>query len=165
MIIALSLALAAPVSAPPAPQVTSLTCGTIALRMASYKSSGADVLAPASQTLTRRVSGKWVRVALEPSGRVRVEGQQVQNRYVTSWACVTGRQRAAYVVLGYVCAIDPGYPKDCGGEKEWFRVLDRRGRFADAGVAHGGAVRDRLNARLGIAGALAAGVRMTAVVD
>ena len=175
MIIALSLALVAPVNAPlalvapvNAPillKVETLRCGAIDLRMASYPATGAGVTAPASQTLTRRVDAKQVRVELEPSVRVLVDGHRVQNRYVTSWACVAGRQRARYVVLGYACAIDPGYPHDCGGEKEWFRLLDRRGRFADAGVPHDGAARDRLNARLGIAAAMAAGVSMTALIE
>ena len=39
------------------------------------------------------------------------------------------------------------------------RLLDERGRLVDAAVPHDGAARDKLNARLEIAGAMAAGVR------
>ena len=92
-----------------------------------------------------------------------IQGGEVADRYVASWACVAGR-RARYILLGYACAADAGSPHDCGGEKEWFRLLDGRGRFVDAGVPHGGAARDQLNARLGIAHAMAAGVSMTPVV-
>ena len=77
---------------------------------------------------------------------------------------MAGERQARYVLLGYACAADPGGRQDCGGEKEWFRLLDGRGRFVDAGVPHDGAARDKLNARLGVAGAVAAGVTMTPVV-
>lgn len=160
---ALSLSLAAANPTALVRHDAALRCGTIDLRITS--DNAPHVLAPVSQTLTRRVGTTRVQIPLERSGIVPVDGHRVRNRFVSSWTCLTGRDRQHYVLVGYACAIDPGYRNDCGGEKEWMRVLNERGRFIDAGVPQGGAARDRFNARIGIADALAAGVAMTSVLD
>ena len=166
MMLALLVSLAGSAGAPaPVTQVETLRCGAADLRMTSHTLAGPRApLAPIDQKLTRRVGARQVPVALEPTASVAVQGGRVADRYVASWACVAGERQAHYVLLGYACADDPGGPQDCGGEKEWFRLLDGRGRFVDAGVPHDGAARDKLNARLGIADAMAAGVTMTPVV-
>ena len=166
MMLTLLILLAGSAGAPaPVTQVETLRCGAADLRMTSHTLAGPRTpLAPIEQKLTRRVGARQLPVALDPTGSVTVQGGRVADRYVASWACVTGERHAHYVLLGYACADNPGGPQDCGGEKEWFRLLDERGRFVDAGVPHDGAARDRLNARLGIAGAMAAGVTMTPVV-
>ncbi len=166
MMLTLLALIAASAGAPaPVTQVETLRCGGADLRMTSHTLAGPRApLAPIDQKLTRRVGARQLPVALEPTASVAVQGGRVSDRYVASWACVAGGRRAHYVLLGYACAGDPGGPRDCGGEKEWFRLLDERGRFVDAGVPHDGAARDKLNARLGIANAMAAGVTMTPVV-
>ena len=166
MMLTLLVSLAGSAGAPaPVTQVETLRCGVADLRMTSHTLAGPRAaLAPIDQKLTRRVGARQVPVALEPTASVAVQGGRVANRYVASWACVAGGRRAHYVLLGYACADDPGGPQDCGREKAWFRLLDERGRFMDAGVPHDGAARDKLNARLGIADAMAAGVTMTPVV-
>ena len=166
MLTLLALLAAASAGAPaPVTQVQTLRCGAADLRMTSHTLAGPTApLAPVDQKLTRRVGASQLPVALEPTASVAVQGGRVSNRYVASWACVAGERQAHYVLLGYACADDPGGRQDCGGEKEWFRLLDGRGRFVDAGVPHDGAARDRLNARLRIAGAMAAGVTMTPAV-
>jgi hypothetical protein len=146
-----------------ATHVETLRCGAAEWQMTSRTVAGTR--APVRQALTGRVGKKRVAIALERGGRVPVDGHRVQNRYVGSWACLTGKRGAHYVMLGYSCAVDAGYPNDCGGEKEWFRLLDARGRFTDAGAPHDGAVRDRLYARLGLAAAMAAGVKMTDLLE
>lgn len=166
MILAMSLLLAASSAAPLENHIVALNCGPADLRIVSRAYAGQNApLAPASQTLTRRVGGRQVPVTLERGRGIVVDGYRVHDRYVVSWACVTSTHQAHYVLLGYGCAVDPGDPNDCGGEKEWFRLLDGRGRFVDVGVPHDGAASERLNARLGIAGALTAGVTMTPVVE
>lgn len=112
-----------------------------------------------------RVVGQRRPVTLEPAGTVTVDGHRVRNRFVSSWACVRSERGASYVYFGYACAIDPGYPRDCGGDKEWFRLADERGRLVDAGVPHNGPARDRLNRRLGLAKIVQAGVQMTDVLE
>lgn len=168
MMLLAALSLAAPLLAGggdvrPVAHVEDLRCGAASLRMTSHAVPGTT--APVAQSLTRRAGGKRVAVALEKGGTVLVDGHRVRNSYVISWACLTGARKAHYVLLGYNCAIDTGYPHDCDGEKEWFRLLDTRGRFADAGVPHDGDARDRLYKRLGIGAAVDAGVKMTTVVD
>ncbi len=166
MMLTLLVSLAGSAGAPaPVTQVETLRCGAADLRMTSHTLTGPTApLAPIDQKLTRRVGARQVPVALEPTASVAVQGGHVPDRYVASWACVAGGRQARYVLLGYACANDPGGHQDCGGEKEWFRLLDERGRFVDAGVPREGAARDKLNARLGIADAMAAGVTMTPVV-
>ena len=165
MLILLAL-LAGSAGAPsPIAQVETLHCGAADLRMTSYTYPGRMApLAPAHQELTRRIGARQIAVSLEPPGNVTVQGVRVSGRYVASWACLAAEHRAHYVLLQYACTDDSGGASDCGGEKEWFRVLDRRGLFVDADVPHDGPARDELNARLGIASAMAAGVTMTAVV-
>ncbi len=102
-------------------------------------------------------------IPLEPRHRVTVDGRQVADRYVVSWACVAGHPPTHYVLIGYACAFDPG-PAICDNRKEWFRLIDQRGRFADAGVPDDGPARDRLYSEPGIAPAMAAGVSMTPVI-
>ncbi|MDO7842783.1 hypothetical protein [Sphingomonas immobilis] len=163
MMLLMALSLAAAGDAGLTKHVADLRCGAADLRVTSHALAGTT--APVAQSLTRRVGKKRVAVALEPAGSALVDGHRVRGRYVVSWACLTGAQRVRYVMLGYNCAVDPGDPHDCGGEKEWFRLLDTRGRFVDAGVPHDGDRRDRLYARLGIADQTAAGVKMAGVLD
>jgi len=155
MIAALALAAAPPV------QVAAITCGGTAFHVASRAATGPNPpLAPATQTLTRRVGASEVPVPLDRTRPASVDGRRVADRYLSSWACVTGAGTARFLLLGYACATDDG----CGGRKEWVRLLDPRGRTVDAGVPQDGPARDRLNTRLGIARAMAAGVQMVAVV-
>lgn len=163
--VALLILLAGPAGPGAVNQVEALRCGAADLRMTSHALAGSTApFPPTDQRLTRRSGTKQIPVALERSDTVSVQGARVADRYVASWACVAGGRQAHYVLLGYACAADPGGAHDCGGEKEWFRLLDGRGRFVDAGVPHEGAARDQLNARLGISEAMAAGVTMTPVV-
>lgn len=165
MIAAIALMLANAASASPVLQVERLSCGSADLRMSSGVLTGkAAPLTPVAQTLTRKVGKAYRHVALERSSSVTIDGQRVLGRYVSSWACITGHGQQRYVLLGYACAVDPGNPGDCGGQKEWFRVLGTNGRFADTGVPHDGPIRERLDMRLGISDAMAAGVTMTPVV-
>lgn len=166
MIVIAALALAASTLPSTRQQIERLRCGSADLRMTSEVSTDPKApLAPIDQTLTRREGIKRFRIPLEHSTPVVVDGHHVPDRYVTSWACVAGNGETHYVLVGYACTLDPGLPHDCRGEKEWFRLLDERGRFADAGIPHGGAVRDRLNSRLGISQALATGVTMTPLLE
>ena len=165
MIHTLALILAAVGDASATARTATLTCG--AAEFALTSSTVADPtgpLAPVAQTLIRRSGATHRRVPLERGGSAVVGGQRVRDRYVASWACIAGRWPARYVVIGYACTADPGNPGDCGGDKEWFRLLDTRGRFVDTAVPHDGVARDRLYARLGIADTMAAGVTMTPVV-
>jgi hypothetical protein len=132
-------------------------------------SSGLDAgrfapLAPRTQQLTLRRASRVSPVTLEQAFPIIIQGHRVLGRFVVSWACVEGSGGAHYLVLGYSCAIDPGAAGDCGGEKEWFRLLDARGRFVDAAVPQDGPERDRLYSRLGISKEMDAGVDMTPVV-
>lgn len=166
MMVALVLLLAGPAGAstPPLTQVRALQCGAADLRMTSRFLAGPRApIAPTHQRLTRRVGANQVPISLERANSVALQDGRTTDRYVASWACVPSARQTNYVLLGYACSADPGSPHDCGGEKEWFRLLDQRGRLVDAGVPHDGVARDRLNARLGIAGAMTAGVSMTPV--
>ena len=165
MMLGLLLLLAGPAGASAhATQVETLRCGAADLRMTSYTLTGAKApLAPIDQKLARRLGTKQVLLALEQTHNIEVQGARVLDRYVVSWACVAGERQAHYVLLDYACATDPGN-QDCGGEKEWFRLLDGRGRLVDASVPHDGPARDKLYTRLGIADAMAGGVTMTPVI-
>lgn len=165
MIIAMSLTLAGTTDAPLVRQTVVLRCGAADLSVTnSVSTSRTASVAPVRQTLTRRVGVRTLVIPLERGHATALDGGTVQDRYLASWACVAGRNHSFYVLLGYACTADPGQPGDCGGQKEWFRLLDERGRLADQGVPQDGAARDRFNSRIGIAGAMAAGVTMTPVV-
>lgn len=161
MIGALLLTLAS-ASAPPT-HTASLSCGAATFQIVSH--AWPRTLAPVTQTASVRVAGRRRTVTLDPTGTVIVDGHRVRNRYVLSWSCVKGAGGTSYVSLGYACAMDPGYPFDCGGEKEWFRLLDDRGRAVDTGVPHNGPTRDRLDRRLGLSDIFEAGVQMTDVLE
>ncbi|UAJ09155.1 hypothetical protein [Polymorphobacter megasporae] len=165
MIYAVALALASAGNASPVTQIETLHCGAVEYRMASGASPGeAAPLAPAFQTLIRRAGVKQDHGQLERGPSVVIRGHRVLARYVSSWACLTGHHQTHYALLAYACSVEPGAEHDCGGEKEWFRLLDTRGRFVDPGVPHDGPQRERLYARLGITAAMAGGVKMTPVV-
>lgn len=163
MISGLLLSIAASGMAPS--RTATLSCGRGTFVAASRRWPRPSPLAPATQGVTVEIAGKRHAVPLEPTRRVSVEGRRVRNRYLLTWGCVTGDAGAHYVVLSYACAIDPGYPNDCGGEKEWFRYLDERGQAVDVGVPRDGPGRTRLQRRLGLAGQFAAGVRMSDVLQ
>ncbi|WP_419809091.1 hypothetical protein [Sphingomonas sp.] len=149
-----------------APQTATLACGAGTFIAESRRWAGDQApLAPATQSLSVTVAKTRRSVPLEPTRIVDVEERQVRNRFLANWGCVKGVTGASYVVLGYACAVDPGYANDCGGEQEWFRYLNDRGRVMDMGVPHNGPVRTRLQRRLGIARALRTGRRFTAVVS
>ena len=93
-----------------------------------------------------------------------VDGWRVQRQYVLSWACVQASTGRSYVSLGYACAVDPSERGSCGGDKEWFRLLDDRGRPLDAGSPKQGAAQDRLMTRLGLKAVMEAGVAMKDVL-
>lgn len=148
----------------PAPEhVAALSCGAGTFTLTSR--GFPDTLAPASQSLTVRVAGRHRAVPLETTGLVTVDGRRVRNRYVLTWACTKGARGVSYVSLGYACAVDPGYPHDCGGEKEWFRLLDERGQPVDLGVPHSGPAMTRLHRRLGLLEQFEKGTQMTDVLE
>ena len=93
-----------------------------------------------------------------------VDGWRVQRQYVLSWACVQASTGRSYVSLGYTCAVDPGERGSCGADKEWFRLLDDKGRPLDAGSTRQGAAQDRLRMRLGLKAVMEAGVLMKDVL-
>lgn len=141
--------------------IVDLRCGTAAFIMTTthYRQKG-EPLAPVKQALKVIVAGKAVPLALERAGTVVVDGRRVQRAYVGSWACVTASTGLSYVMLGYACAIDPGYRDECEFGKEWTRLLDDRGRALDARVRPDTPDANRIADRLGLAATLEAGVPM-----
>lgn len=164
MIAGIALAVAVAVAAPTT-TVVSLSCGGD-LRIASQRWTGRDQpLAPHWQKLERRAGRQWRVVPLERANAVDMGGYMVRDRYVISWACVRSTGGSRYVALDYACAIDPGLPGDCGGTKQWSRLLRPDGRYVDEGLPHDGVQRDDLLRRLGLAGVFAAGVTMSPIVE
>ena len=162
---AMSAEAASPQKLAPA-RVALLTCGKGSFRLTSRSWAGKEApLAPFSQMLIARVSGKPRPVAIEAPSTVRIDDWRVRGAYIISWACVRAASGRHYVDLGYTCAADPGTPGDCAGDKEWFRLLDDRGRYVDAGVPRSGDRRTALLRRLGLAQAMAKGVTMTPVTE
>jgi hypothetical protein len=154
------LVLLAALAAPQPSHVATLTCGAGRFRLES-RSLAAGPLAPASQRLTVRVGGRGRALPLDGGGTALVEGARVRRAFVQSWACPRAKGGRRYVLLGYACAVDPGEPGACGDDKEWFRLLDDRGRALGAGLPHAGPGWTRLQRRLGLAAVMADGVAMT----
>lgn len=142
-----------------------LSCGNGQFSVVSRRWARPSPLAPATQSMTVKVAGKNRAAPLQPTRLVSVEGHRVRNHYLLGWTCVTATTGASYALLGYACAVDPGYPNDCGGEKEWYRLMDDRGRPVDIGVPVNGVARERLVQRLGILKQMEAGVHMNDVLE
>ncbi len=159
------LALAGPAVAAPAPElrVATLACGgtRFALRSRVWPARDAP-LAPVSQAAS---AGGLRPVRLEDQGMASVGGWRVRRAYVGAWACVRSDRGKAYVSLQYACGVDVGQPGACTAGKEWYRLLDARGRPADEGVPPDGAARDRLLDRLGLARVMEQGVPMHDVLS
>ena len=122
-------------------------------------------VSPVAQALyVRDAEARARMLPLEDQGRMRRDGRIVRRSYVMSWACVISDSGRAFVDLGYACAADPGEPGACRTGKEWFHLLDRRGRRVDPSSAASGPGLDRFLGRLGLARVMAAGVAMTDVL-
>lgn len=148
------------------PHAAILTCGGSVFRTESR--SWADTAAPSApvrQSIAVTATDARRRtVPLEPAPVAVVDGYRVRGAYLSSWACVRATTGNRYVVLGYACAVEPGRAGDCGGDAEWFRLLDLRGRRLDLQVPRNGPAADALWRRLGLASAFEQGVTMTDVL-
>lgn len=147
--------------------VGTLPCGGGTFRLLSQKWADRKraPLAPHRQSLSVERDGRARTVALDRTALVVKDGFAVRNRYVASWACLTNARGDYYAILGYACAIDRGYPHDCGGEREWLRFLDDRGRAVDRGVPQDGPAADALKKRLGLFEQFTHGVQMSTAVE
>ena len=169
--VTLGLALAATLSlvgSAPAPRshVASLRCGEATFRLASRVWPGSDApLAPAGQALSVATMRGHRAVNLPKAPRATVDGRAVGQEYVGSWACVRADDGRSYLDLGFACAVDPVEDGACGGEQEWFRLVDSRGRLLGAATPRQGPAQVALQRRLGLARVMASGVRMTSVLD
>ena len=81
---------------------------------------------------------------------------------VVSWACVKG-SASDYVLLSYACGMQD-LRSPCDGKREWFRILAQDGSRSDYGYRPQDARYSALYARLGIAGAMRAGVDLQAII-
>lgn len=150
-----------------APHAAMLRCGHADVHLVSRRWAQREApLAPVAQALSWRVDGRRVPVTIDVARSITVDGYRVRNSYIITWSCVTGVRNTHFVSLDYACAVDPGYPNDCGGTKEWSRLLDERGRRLDRDVPRqGGARLTRLYRRLGLLRTMEAGVTSTPVLE
>ena len=149
----------------PVQRAVQLSCGEGVFRIESAVFPGPKApFAPARQTLTLQSESGTHKIALERQGLADIEGIEVQRAYVSSWACVRADTGKSYVELEYDCANDPGTKGACPQGKEWFHLIDARGRVLDQALSND-AAKTRLEARLGLSGAMAAGVAMQDVLS
>lgn len=144
-------------------RVATLSCGTgrFVLESEIWQAQEAP-RAPRSQKLAVIVNRRLRSVAIERSGMKTAVGSfVVAPAYVSSWACVRARSRAHYVLLGYACAEDA----DCGGDREWFRLVDEHGGTPGASLPRQGSSWNRLLARSGLRRVLEEGVAMKTVLE
>ncbi|EPX63221.1 hypothetical protein D187_005626 [Cystobacter fuscus DSM 2262] len=82
---------------------------------------------------------------------------------ILSWACLRSDNGANYILLSYGCGSDDA-EKFCGGEREWFRLLDEKGARTDAGMARQDSRYEQLYERLGVAGLMSDGVSLSSLL-
>lgn len=159
-------------AAPPLPEsgqsrldTARLTCGRATLTSKTHW-----LLLPDSPSVwleqSIQLAGEHGTKALPTEGR---PGQRVTaghsglSAVVSSWACIQSKRGTNYIFLGYACGSDDA-EKFCGGEREWFRILDEQGARLDAGFARQDRRYDALHARLGVAELMAQGVPMSSLI-
>lgn len=119
------------------------------------------------QTLTLSREGERGARALPLEGRPRARiasGRTGLDAVVSSWTCVTSERGVNYLLIGYACGAQDK-ERYCGGEEEWFRILDEHGRRLDAGFSRQDLRYEMLHEKLGISKMMSDGVRMRSVTD
>ena len=144
----------------------SLTCGRSTLTVKTRLWLHPDLpLRWLGQTLTLSREGERGARVLPLEGRPRARiasGQTGLDAVVNSWVCVTSDQGVNLLLLGYACGAQDR-ERYCGGEEEWFRILDEHGRRLDAGFSRQDRRYDALHETLGVSKMMADGVRMSSV--
>lgn len=164
------LCAAAPAQAsePPRHHTARLTCGRSTLTAETrWRVSPSQPLVWLEQKLRlqRAEAPKAQELPLEGRWRKRVAaGHSGLDAVVVSWACLQSHSGASYILLAYGCGSDDA-DAFCGGEKEWFRLLDEQGRRLDAGLARQDGRYEPLYEKLGVARLMSEGVSMRSLLS
>lgn len=144
-----------------------LTCGPSLLTAETrwqVPSGSSTVWLEQTLRLQRDDTSRATVLPLEGRQRKRISAERSGlDAVVLSWACLRSKSGANYILLGYGCGSEDT-EKFCGGEAEWFRLLDARGQRVDSGFTRQDKRYESLHARLGVAELMSSGVSMTSLV-
>jgi hypothetical protein len=143
-----------------------LTCGRATLTAETRWQTPPDTsLVWLAQKLSIKLSNRMqTPVPLESHQGQHVVGHSGLDAVVLSWACIRSTSGASYILLSYGCGSDDA-EKLCGGENEWFRLLNEKGERVDSDFARQDKRYEQLYKKLGLAKLMSSGVSMTSLVS